>query len=93
MGQWSAWYAHRKWRRLRTAQLQREPLCRHCLDEGRITPANEVDHIEPHKGDRLKFWVGPFRSLCKECHSRVTAQAEGKRVRPRIGTDGAPEGW
>lgn len=93
MGQWSAWYAHSRWRRLRRAHLASEPLCRHCLERGVVTPATDVDHIEPHKGNRLKFWSGPFQSLCGECHGRKTAREEGKIVRPTIGADGAPESW
>lgn len=93
MGQWSAWYAHRRWRRIRKQQLQREPLCRHCLERGIVTPATEVDHIEPHKGDRHKFWHGETQALCESCHSRKTAQDEGKQIRPAVSITGAPDGW
>lgn len=90
---WTGWYGNRRWRRLRRAQLAKEPLCRHCLERGIITAANEVDHIEPHKGDRAKFWAGPFQSLCKPCHSEKTAQEEGKRTKRSVGIDGTPDGW
>jgi 5-methylcytosine-specific restriction enzyme A len=26
------------------------------------------DHVEPHGGDVVKFWAGPFQTLCKRCH-------------------------
>jgi 5-methylcytosine-specific restriction enzyme A len=28
-------------------------------------PATICDHVEPHRGDVNKFWLGPFMSLCK----------------------------
>jgi len=93
MGQWSGWYANRRWRRKRKHQLQREPLCRHCLNRGVIEPATEVDHIEPHKGDKHKFWHGEVQSLCESCHSRKTAAEEGRTPKPAVSVTGAPEGW
>ena len=90
---WVTWYSHRRWRRIRARQLAIEPLCRHCLERGEITPAEHVDHIEPHKGDRVKFWNGPFQSLCPTCHSVKTAQEEGKTVRRPVSTTGEPEDW
>lgn len=63
------------------------------MQRGLVEVATEVDHIEPHKGDKLKFWQGALQSLCKACHSRKTAQDEGKRVAPRVSVSGEPEGW
>ncbi len=57
------------WRAIREWQLQREPLCRHCCDEGEITPASEVDHID---GDANNNNPKNYQSLCKPCHSRKT---------------------
>jgi hypothetical protein len=31
------------------------PLCRMCEAEGKITVATIVDHVIPHKGDRVLF--------------------------------------
>ena len=45
--QYANWYADRKWRAKRAAQLQREPLCRYCQAQGKVTPADVADHIEP----------------------------------------------
>lgn len=90
---WATWYSHRRWRRIRARQLAKEPLCRRCRELGRITPAEHVDHIEPHKGDRAKFWGGPFQSLCASHHSEKTALEEGKQVRPEVADDGTPDGW
>jgi 5-methylcytosine-specific restriction endonuclease McrA len=52
--------------------LAENPLCRHCLDKGRVSPAVEVDHIIPlFKGglDVHENWQG----LCIPCHKTKTA--------------------
>src|SRR5699024_6125985 len=46
----------RKWRKARRKYLMHNPLCVHCMEEGRQTPATVVDHIQPHKGDMKLFW-------------------------------------
>lgn len=66
------WYSDRRWRAKREAHLQREPVCRYCLErEGRYVPADVVDHIVPHRGDRQLFWYGELQSLCHRCHSGI----------------------
>lgn len=67
---WHGWYKLARWLRIRDKQLADEPLCRMCLAEGRVTPATVCDHVEPHRGDPIKFWAGPFQSLCGSHHSR-----------------------
>ena len=47
-----------------------------CQAQGRITPATVCDHIEPHRGDVVAFWRGPFQSLCKPCHDGAKQQHE-----------------
>lgn len=90
--QYANWYAHRAWRKKRERQLAQEPLCRYCQRLGRITPADVVDHVEPHRGDRIKFWRGALQSLCHHCHSSVK-QREDNGLKPKgCGTDGWPLG-
>src|SRR5262249_36052165 len=48
--------------------IRTSPLCVFCLARGIVTPAVIADHIEPHRGDRNKFILGPLQSLCRECH-------------------------
>ena len=37
-----------------------------------------VDHLVPHRGDRLLFWdASNWQSLCESCHNRKTARADG----------------
>ena len=62
-----------RWRKARTAFLQRNPLCNECMKRGKITPATVVDHIIPHRGDRKLFWdESNWQPLCKDCHDRKT---------------------
>jgi 5-methylcytosine-specific restriction protein A len=85
---YSQWYTDRKWRKKRAALLAREPLCRMCKAEGRITEATIADHIEPHRGDRQLFWFGALQPLCGNCHSSKKQRMElGEVV---IGDDGWP---
>lgn len=71
---WRKWYKTARWQRLRAAQLQREPLCRMC--HPRLTVATVCDHITPHRGDVVKFWNGPFMSVCEPCHNGAKQQFE-----------------
>ena len=57
---------HPTWRRLRRYVLDREPLCRRCHSEGRITAANTVDHIN---GDSYNNDYSNLQPLCAKCHS------------------------
>ena len=76
MSQWSHLYNSRAWRKRRADLLRHEPLCRYCLRVGRTTEATVADHVEPHKGDPVKF-AGPIQPLCASCHSSVKAREEG----------------
>lgn len=68
-----------RWRKYRAWYLKRHPLCRHCEEKGRLTPATVVDHIEPHKGDQQKFWdFKNHQGLCKPCHDSKTAREDGR---------------
>ena len=85
-------YGSARWKKLRLRQLQAEPLCRYCKRKDQVREATVCDHIDPHKGDEVKFWSGPFQSLCRDCHNTTKAQEEGRaRVKVAIGLDGWPE--
>lgn len=74
-------YDHR-WERFRLGVLgdvggvvfpEGGPLCRDCLDEGRVTEATEVDHkVTLAERPDLKYEPSNMRSLCKPHHSRKT---------------------
>lgn len=70
-------YGH-AWRKARLEFLALEPLCRHCATEGLATPAEVVDHIEPHEGDEIRFWDrANWQPLCKRHHDIKTAAEDG----------------
>ena len=67
-----------RWQRYRARFLAEHPLCATCERAGKITLANEVDHIRPHRGNPALFWDRRnHQSLCKPCHSRKSATEAG----------------
>lgn len=84
------------WERLRIWQLHREPTCRICRGEGRLTGATVVDHIIPFKGrgDPLRLDPANLQSLCKPCHDAKTAR-DGSWAGPATAKQGEPhpEQW
>lgn len=62
-----------KWRKERNRYLKENPLCIHCKEEGKLTRATVVDHIKPHRGDKVLFWdESNWQPLCKKCHDKKT---------------------
>jgi 5-methylcytosine-specific restriction protein A len=67
-----------RWRKAREGFLKHNPLCKSCEARGKITAATVVDHIKPHKGDKVLFWErANWQPLCKQCHDRKTATDDG----------------
>lgn len=68
-----------RWRSARAAYLSHHPLCALCRAEGRYTPASDVDHIRPHRGNDDLFWdQSNWQPLCHKCHSQKTAREDGR---------------
>ena len=65
-----------RWRRRRLIQLKREPLCRICKAQGRITPATEVDHIVPLSAGGPDAFSN-YQELCASCHAKKTVREDG----------------
>ena len=70
-----------RWRKYAAAFLRDHPLCE-CPDctagDGRITPAEVVDHRIPHRGDERLFWdPSNHQAMSKPCHDRKTAREDG----------------
>jgi len=84
-------YKTQRWQDLRAYRLVTESLCRICQNEGRITPATTVDHIEPHKGNaELFFNFENTQSLCSTCHNSAKQSEERLGYSKAIGQDGWP---
>ena len=66
-------YTSSRWQAIRRMQLSREPWCAECLTKGVYTQATDVDHVQPHRGNRAAFYQGELQSLCHPCHSRKTS--------------------
>lgn len=84
-------YADRRWRKVARMVLSAHPLCALCLRVGRQTAATVVDHIVPHRGDRVLFWsVDNLQALCFDCHNSAKAHQERDGFSPGCGVDGVP---
>lgn len=70
-------YQSAKWKKLRLSKLMQQPLCEHCLAEGRTTLATQVHHL-----DSFLNYTGAMRlqkaynfnnlqSLCETCHGLI----------------------
>jgi 5-methylcytosine-specific restriction protein A len=71
-----------RWLRARARWLAEHPLCARCLREVRVTAANVVDHIIPHRGDQVLFWdENNWQSLCKPCHNGPKRREEERARR------------
>ncbi|RWN34526.1 MAG: HNH endonuclease [Mesorhizobium sp.] len=88
---WRAWYQTKEWFVIRARQLRREPFCVFCARTGVRTPATICDHIERHRGDRFRFFAGPFQSLCKRCHDSAKQSEEINGYSSAVGADGCPQ--
>lgn len=72
-------YRSRQWRKCRSEWVKINPLCEHCLAEGKTTPADVVDHIIPYEVDKtLAFDGDNLQSLCYKHHSEKTEQDKKK---------------
>ena len=65
-------YNSARWRKFRIAYLSTHVWCVECLRANIYEVATDVDHIEPHRGDPIKFFRGPFQPLCHAHHSAKT---------------------
>ena len=74
----------RKLQRIRAQALREMPLCVKCKEQGRVTPAEELDHVMPLcKGG--SDTPDNRQALCASCHKAKTAEDFGHK--PRITFD------
>ncbi|MGQ4273421.1 HNH endonuclease [Terrihabitans sp. B22-R8] len=82
---WRKLYKTARWQKLRAAVLLRDhytcqnPRCRRSAP----SPQLVCDHVEPHRGDEVKFWAGPFQTLCKSCHDEGKQKEEQASLHTR----------
>jgi 5-methylcytosine-specific restriction protein A len=75
-----------RWRKARLGFLAKHPLCCKCEEQGLIVPATVVDHIDPHRGDKAKFWDrNNWQPMCKPHHDAKTAQEDSAFASPGAG--------
>ncbi|WP_342774191.1 HNH endonuclease signature motif containing protein [Plasticicumulans acidivorans] len=80
-----------RWRKARESYLRLHPLCAMCLERGRSTVATVVDHIIPHRGDRVIFWnTDNWQALCKPCHDRHKQRIEAGGIASGCNAEGIP---
>jgi 5-methylcytosine-specific restriction endonuclease McrA len=78
--------------------LNLNPICEVCKKMGRVTTANQVDHVVSMEEGGAAFDLDNLMSLCQRHHSRKTVlrdrgfghQPSKKPVIPGCGKDGLP---
>ena len=88
MAKWP--YNTQRWQKLRRRKLRQQPLCERCEAQGKLTPAQDVDHIKPisNGGEAFPALDG-LAALCHSCHAVKTRDDERGVVRG-AGADGLP---
>jgi len=67
----------RRWRNAALRYLDQHPLCVECQRQGKVTAAQCVDHIIPHRGEYGLFWdERNWQALCNSCHGVKTGRGE-----------------
>ena len=70
-------YDTQRWRDLRKAFLQRNPLCVDCQKIGRVKAATHVDHVKSAAEHPELAWTwSNLQGLCHSHHSAKTAQVD-----------------
>lgn len=69
-------YSTKRWQRVRALHLADNPLCVRCHEVGKLTPANVLDHIIPHRiDDTIDFFDSSnHQGLCTRCHNQKNAE-------------------
>jgi|TARA_Y100000310_G_C20463516_1_gene706470 5-methylcytosine-specific restriction protein A len=68
-----------RWRKYRKIFLNKFPFCQYHLKNSEYVQATVVDHIIPHKMDKVLFWKeSNHQALCKSCHDSKTAREDSR---------------
>ena len=82
-------YDTARWRSLRRAILDRDPLCVICLAAGTLAPATVVDHIKPLTKGGDPWLPSNLRGCCKRCHDELTTRVTRRRMTPEMAEEEA----
>lgn len=91
-------YNKKEWKELRNLKISNNPLCEICYKEGRLVPAQCVDHIIPVTLENVsdKFYdYQNLQSLCNNCHyekthgrkTRYSKLEEGRKLKEELESD------
>lgn len=81
-------YNNSKWKKLRLGYLMSHPLCQKCLENGKVTPATSVHHINSPFDDGLNdeqrigrlLDANNLMSLCHQCHGLIHRQQQKDKI-------------
>lgn len=74
-----------RWDKARKHYLMIHPLCACCQAQGMVHPATVVDHVEPHKGDMVKFWNSSnWQPLCEWCDKNIKRAVENAWLNGKV---------
>lgn len=75
------YYNTKQWVNLRDWYIKRNPLCECCLEQGKVTPATEVHHVQPFlqgitDEERWALLTDEdnLMSVCNKCHKELHNQ-------------------
>jgi 5-methylcytosine-specific restriction protein A len=79
------YYNTTEWKKLRLLYLKEHPLCEECLNEGRVTTAEDIHHKNsPFKNGEcnknLFLDYNNLMALCKLCHNKKHNPNQGPKV-------------
>lgn len=72
-------YLSPRWRRFRAWYLAGHPMCIQCEREGRLVPADMVDHVVELRDGGDPLSEDNVQALCRKCHAVKTAEVKDKR--------------
>ena len=74
-----------RWDAARATFSRRNPWCLGCKAVGNLVATEVVDHVEPHKGDQVKFWnTTMWQPACRWCHDVIKRTLEQMFTRGEI---------
>ena len=80
------------WEKTRKQILVRDDhLCQVCLNQGKLTPGNEVDHIIP-KAKGGTDDQDNLQTICTDCHKQKTIKETGRKIKVTYDVNGNPIG-